>query len=56
MLTILNLIPVGILAWVVWRAFKDGTTHDRVDAYFQKYRIPATRKYHNFFGIPSKDL
>ncbi|MEO5349110.1 MAG: hypothetical protein H7836_05645 [Magnetococcus sp. YQC-3] len=53
---ILNLIPVGFLAWVVLVAFKGGMTHDRVDDYFQKYRIKTGRKFRNFFGIPSADL
>jgi hypothetical protein len=56
MLTILNLIPIGALVWIVWQAYKGGTTHDRVDAYFQKYRQATNRKFHNFFGIPSADL
>ncbi len=53
---ILNLIPIGFLAWVVWVAVKGGMTHDRVDRYFQKYRIPIARKSRNFFGVPSPDL
>ncbi|MBF0162820.1 MAG: hypothetical protein HQL88_11105 [Magnetococcales bacterium] len=52
----LNLIPLGFLAWVVWTAFKEGMRHDRVDDYFQKYRVPIGRKTRNFFGIPSRDL
>ncbi|MEO5364612.1 MAG: hypothetical protein H7838_13455 [Magnetococcus sp. DMHC-8] len=51
-----NLIPLGFLAWVVWVAFKEGTTHDRVDRYFQHYRIQTGKKFRNFFGVPSADL
>ena len=53
---ILNFIPLGFLAWVIWKAFRGGMCHDRVDAYFQLHRIKIGRKSHNFFGIPSKDL
>ncbi|MEO5340587.1 MAG: hypothetical protein H7837_08735 [Magnetococcus sp. MYC-9] len=53
---ILNLIPVGFLVWVIWEAFKGGMSHDRVDDYFQRYRHKTGRKFHNFFGVPSRDL
>ncbi len=52
---ILNLIPVGFLVWVIMVAVKGGTTHDRVDRYFQQYRIKTGKKFRNFFGIPYPD-
>ncbi len=56
MLNLLNLLPIALLVWITWKAYRTGTTHDRVDAYFQKYRLATGRKFHNFFGVPSADL
>ena len=50
---VLNLIPLGFLAWVIFLAIKGGVRHDRVDRYFQEYRIKTGKKFHNFFGIPN---
>lgn len=53
---ILNLIPVGFLAWVIVKAVKGGMRHDRVDAYFQKHRIKTGKNFRNFFGIPNANF
>lgn len=52
---ILNLIPLAFLGWVILVAVKGGFTHDRVDLYFQKYRIKTDKKSCNFFGVPYQD-
>ena len=52
-MNILNLIPLGFLVWVLFKAVKDGMQRDRVDRYFQKYRIKSGKKFCNFFGVPN---
>ena len=53
---VLNLIPLLFLVWVIFEAVKGGTQHDRVDHYFQKYRIKTGKKFRNFFGVPNANF
>ena len=53
---VLNLIPVGFVVWVIYKAVIGGMQHDRVDHYFQKYNIKTGKKFRNFFGIPNANL
>ncbi len=53
---ILNLIPIAFLIWVIFKAIKDGFNHDYTDRYFAENRIKTGKKFHNFFGIPNKNL
>ncbi|MBF0144335.1 MAG: hypothetical protein HQL57_08860 [Magnetococcales bacterium] len=50
---ILNLIPIGLLAWFVMRAYRLGKERDGVDAYFLTNRIQTGKRFRNFFGWPT---
>ncbi len=53
---LLNLIPIAFLGWVIVMAMKGGFKHDYTDRYFQANKIKTGKKFHNFFGVPNKNL
>ncbi|MBF0308270.1 MAG: hypothetical protein HQL56_01915 [Magnetococcales bacterium] len=51
-MAVLNFIPLGLLAFVVYKAFRQGRTWDYTDRYFQENRHRTGLKFCNWFGIP----
>lgn len=53
---IFNLIPVGFLVWVIYKAAKAGFNHGYTERYFKETKHKTGKKFHNFFGIPNHNL
>ncbi|MBF0191306.1 MAG: hypothetical protein HQL99_09275 [Magnetococcales bacterium] len=52
-MAIFNLIVVGFVIWVFFKAASAGLKADTTDRYFQTVKIKTGKKFHNFFGVPN---
>ncbi|MBF0159350.1 MAG: hypothetical protein HQL58_07470 [Magnetococcales bacterium] len=50
----LNLIPIALLAWFVYRAWSQAQQSDHADHYFQVNKNMTGQKFCNWFGIPKQ--
>lgn len=48
----LNLIPLALLAWVFFKALRDGLVKDPTDRYFTVNKGKTGARFCNLFGIP----
>ncbi|MBF0370771.1 MAG: hypothetical protein HQL52_15075 [Magnetococcales bacterium] len=52
----LNLIPIGFLLWVSFKALKAGLARDHTDRYFQETKIKTGKKFCNWFGWSNANI